>query len=202
MQQYVNHHISRWLNSNESYTILDAGMGYGSTGFMLRLNYPKKKMTIYGYDVFEEGMEYARKLGVAYDGIKKLNLGKEGLPHRDKSADIGISVGVLAHLTKDGGYHLLSELKRVCDHCIVTAPTVLFQHESLCNDPKVEPLRHKSAWSYRDFKRRGFNVRGLMLRWSHDKQTVLDSILSPWSFVMSAIHPGLTYFSGTLIAWV
>src|SRR3990172_9127633 len=104
-------------------------MGWGKVGYKLRGGYPEHKLKIYGYDVYEPAMNFAAELGSAYFEIKELDLGKANFPHSDKGADIGISLGVLAHLTKDEGFHLLKELDRVCKHFIVTAPTVLFQHK-------------------------------------------------------------------------
>ncbi|MFB3042817.1 MAG: hypothetical protein ACE1ZC_00885 [Nitrososphaerales archaeon] len=49
-------------------------------------------------------------------------------------------------MVKQGGYHILGELKRTCKHVLVTAPTTLDQHMNVLNDPHIEPLRHKSKW--------------------------------------------------------
>lgn|GEM_PF-1989665 len=202
VENIVDHHIANWLGDpNKQQVIIDAGMGWGKVGYKLRGGYPEHKLKIYGYDVYEPAMKFAAELGNAYSEIRALDLGKVDFPHSDKVADVGISLGVLAHLTKEEGFHLLKELDRVCKHFIVTAPTVLFQHRSHGNDPNIEPLRHKSFWSAQDFMQSHMHVRGWGIRDRTEKSTFLDTFFSPWTYALSAIHPRLSWFSGGLVAW-
>lgn len=61
----MNHHLRRWLYSGEEvYKVIDAGMGFGKIGFMLQLEFADVRMDIYGYDVFEKGVTYSKKLGI------------------------------------------------------------------------------------------------------------------------------------------
>jgi SAM-dependent methyltransferase len=194
-EAYINHHLRGWLNSGKDvYTVIDAGMGFGKVGFMLRLNFPNIAMNIYGYDIFEKGITFSKNLGTAYHKVEILNIESSPIPHEDQSVDIGLCVGVLGHLVKKGGRHLLRELKRTCKRVIVTAPTTLYQHTNILNDPHIEPLRHKSKWSVGDLKDEGFEVRGFELRGRTNKVTYLDYVLSPWVFRFPS-------FSGGLVAW-
>ena len=202
VENIVDRHIAKWLkDESKQYNIIDAGMGWGKVGFKLRGAYPEHNLRIYGYDVYEPAMNFASELGSAYFEIKKLDLGKGRFPHSDKEVDIGISLGVLAHLTKEEGFHLIEELNRVCKNFVVTAPTVFFQHKSHGNDPDLEPLRHKSWWSPQDFLRFHMHVRGWGIRGRTEKSTFLDTFFSPWTYALSAIHPRLSWFSGGLVAW-
>ncbi|MBI2126637.1 MAG: class I SAM-dependent methyltransferase [Thaumarchaeota archaeon] len=193
-QQYVKHHISGWLDGVSHARIIDAGMGYGKWGYVLRLDYPQIDMEIIGLDIYEQAMEFARRLGNAYTKIIKMDLEKDKIGFTDKWANIGLCMGVLAHLTKAGGYHLLGELVRVCDKVVVTAPTTFFQHTSQLNDPYVEPLKHKSAWSEKDFKQLGFKVRGFGWRGRTEKHTYFDSCTEAWTFKFPSL-------AGGLVAW-
>ncbi len=146
-EAYINHHLRRWLYSGEEvYKVIDAGMGFGKIGFMLQLEFPDVRMAIYSYDVFEKGVTYSKNLGSAYHEVEILDIESSAIPHEDQSVDIGLCIGVLEHLVKQGGYHILRELKRTCKHVLVTAPTALYQHMYVLNDPHIEPLRHKSKW--------------------------------------------------------
>ncbi len=174
--------------------VLDAGMGYGRWGYILRLSYPEIGMEIAGIDVYQPAMQFAQKLGNAYARIiiSDLESGEVDLP--DKWAHIGLSIGVLAHLTKDGGFRLLKELTRVCEKVVVTAPTTFFQHTSQLNDPHIGPLKHKSAWSHKDFRKLGFNVRGFGWRGRTEKHTYFDSCTEAWTF-------RIPWLAGSLVAW-
>ena len=194
-EAYINHHLRRWFYSGkELYSVIDAGMGFGKIGFMLRINFPDVRMSIYGYDVFEKGITFSKNLGRAYHKVAILDIESSAFPHKDQVVDIGLCIGVLGHLEKEGGYHLIRELKRTCKNVIVTAPTTFYQHTNPLNDPHIEPLRHKSKWSVADLKRQGFEVRGFELRWRSNKVTYLDYVLSPWVFRFPSL-------SGGLVAW-
>jgi|TARA_B100001750_G_C15512228_1_gene604461 2-polyprenyl-3-methyl-5-hydroxy-6-metoxy-1,4-benzoquinol methylase len=199
--RYVNHHVNSWIDNLESCKIVDAGMGFGRLGFAIKLDHPHKAIEIYGYDSYQPALDYAKSLGYAYETMNKLDIGKSKLPHNDKSIDIGIASGVLAHLEKNEGNHLLSELERISKHHIVTAPTTLHSHKkSLCNDPDIEPLRHKSSWIYKDFVTRGYNVRGFGIK-GREKQTTFDSIITPYIFSLSAVNQRFCALAGTIVAW-
>lgn len=193
-QQYVKHHLARWISGRKSVRILDAGMGYGRWGYNLRLDHPDVEMEIVGVDVYEPAMEFSRKLGNAYTKTVKFDLEEGIFDLPNKWANIGLSIGVLAHLSKDGGRHLLKELARVCEKIIVTAPTTFFQHTSQLNDPHIEPLRHKSSWSPKDFEDLGLQVRGFGWKGRTEKHTYFDSVTEAWTFRL----PGL---AGGLVAW-
>ena len=199
--RYVNHHLSEWIGKLESCTIVDAGMGFGRLGFALKLDHPQKDLEIFGYDCYQPALDYAKSLGNAYTKIENLDIGKERLPHDDKSVDIAIASGVLAHLHKEEGRHLMDELDRISKHHIVTAPTTLHSHKkSLCNDPDIEPLAHKSLWTKNDFMEKKYIMRGFGLK-GRESQTIFDSIIFPYIFILSAINPRFCSLAGTIVAW-
>tara|TARA_Y100000590_G_scaffold444418_1_gene575135 strand:+ start:5908 stop:6522 length:615 start_codon:yes stop_codon:yes gene_type:complete len=199
--RYVNHHLSEWIGKLESCTIVDAGMGFGRLGFAIKLDYPQKDLEIFGYDCYQPALDYAKSLGNAYTKIENLDIGKEKLPHDDKSVDIAIASGVLAHLHKEEGRHLMDELDRISKHHIVTAPTTLHSHKkSLCNDPDIEPLAHKSLWTKNDFMEKKYMMRGFGLK-GRESQTIFDSIIFPYIFILSAINPRFCSLAGTIVAW-
>lgn len=193
LERYISHHLNIWIDQGAR-KIFDAGCGYGTWGYKLMTEHPHENLHIEGADLYMEGMAYAQELGKAYKGIHRTDLSRDSLPFSYQEFDIALCQGVLAHLEKAQGHDLIYELRRVSKHMIFSAPTSLFQHTNLLNNPHIEPLQHKSSWSPKDFWRHGMKVRGFDIRGRHEKITYLDAFFSPWTF-------RLPWLAGALVAF-
>ncbi|MBI4257873.1 MAG: hypothetical protein HY619_02865 [Thaumarchaeota archaeon] len=174
--------------------MIDAGMGYGEWGYAIRCKFPDVNFDIRGFESYDPAIKFAKNLGSAYSRILEIDLATEQLPLPDKWADFALCLGVLAHLTKDGGLHLIKELERTSRHILITAPTSLYQHEGACNSAHIESLRHKSSWSVGDFTRLGFEIRGFGLRGRSHTTTYFDYVLSPFVY-------RIPWLAGGILAW-
>jgi len=211
---YILHHLHKWMDSQKDreFNILDVGSGHGRWGYFIKLEFPEVRLCdevddhlkavgvtthITGIDVLDSLMAYARNLGVAYDRLMKVDLENQRFPFQDKEFDIGVSIGVLAHLSKSGGLRTINEMLRTCDHVLVNAPSFHFthQHGDLLNDPLEGggALSHKSTWNPGEFRALGLQVRGFSMK-GRLTRTYIDSLLYWFPF-------RLPQLAGGLIAW-
>lgn len=137
--------------------VLDVGCGRGLNGSIIRATRDWSGSTIIGMDINKGCLDFCREFNI-YDRLIQANLPK--LPFKDKSIDFLICTEVIEHLTKKDGKYLLKEIDRVCkQRAIVSTPNLFF--DTLPDNDEDE---HKSVWSSKDFKEKGFDVYGLGIR--------------------------------------
>ena len=136
-------------------TMLDLGCGEGVIGY-LSLLLKEKMEKIVGVDIDIPSLRfcYEHKL---YDRLVSHNVNKS-LPFKDKEFDVVVSCELLEHLEKDKSMALLDEMERVGKWVVISTPTYFFQ-----NAPELiknEPMRHRCLWRPREFRQRGYTIRG------------------------------------------
>jgi len=224
LERYFQHHMRAWIDRlDNNISILDVGCGTGHIGYWLATEYPlvtancqhldydsrhkKKNINLIGLDSYKPAIDYLLELGTAYTSIIEIDItqGLKGVP----KVDIAIAYGVLAHLEKDKALALVENMLVIADNIIITAPTQMVQHENLSNSPHVEQLQHKSFFRCKDFENLGLETRLLNYRENPNKMTTLNTFVSPWVFLLSAVHARLpfrsihklNYFGDAILAW-
>jgi hypothetical protein len=150
-----------WLNPS---SILDVGCGYGSWGLLLRQHLEAPWELINGRPLWHrriEGIEawsdYRNALwSYAYDRVVVAEAATYLETVRDDSFGLALCLEVLEHLTPAAGTDLVSELRRVATHVVLTTPDRPMTQGELCRNPFEE---HKSWWSWRALHREGAMAR-------------------------------------------
>ena len=85
------------------------------------------------------------------------------LPFRDKAFDAVISIEVIEHLSEKQGHRHVAEIERASKRLVViTTPSHFFPQDQVKGPPQTrELMKHKSYWSAKYFRRRGYAVQGL-----------------------------------------
>jgi ubiquinone/menaquinone biosynthesis C-methylase UbiE len=134
--------------------ILDVGCGTGTFGIVLTAVRRTKKPFLVGCDIYEP---YLRMLPPnIYDGVVQASA--THLPFRDRSFNNVVSIAVIEHLEKENGVRMLEEMERVAKKLIVIMTAKGFIPKTADDNPFQT---HRSGWSSKDFKYRGYKVRFL-----------------------------------------
>ena len=192
--RFVNGLIDKHIQNNTK--ILDAGCGLAINGISTRLRNYEKNPYLVGCDVHKPFLDIAKHHKI-YDEIRTEDISKM-LFHKEKWFDLALAIGVLTHMEKSEGEFLISQLERISKHIILTAPTTLIQKNSLQNDISIKSLKHKSTWSYKDFK--GYNIRGFHRKGSSGG-SLLDTWLYPPLYTLTAINKQFTNLTQYLVVW-
>jgi hypothetical protein len=86
-----------------------------------------------------------------------LDLEEENLPFEDNSFDVVLMIDFIEHLTKDRGFEIIEEAKRVAtDKVVIFTPLFWVTNEENTNDPELWCYGnkfniHKSLWELEDF---------------------------------------------------
>jgi len=232
VERYFQHHMRLWIDElKDNMSILDVGCGTGKIGYWLAVEYPlitancldkdydnrhrKKNIQVTGIDSYRPALKYIKELGNGYTFLEEIDLRNtielsRTLKYTQKGKfDIALAYGVLAHLEKKQSIDLIYKMLTIADHVIVTAPSVLVQHENIDNSKDVEQLRHKSSYVCKDLENCGLNTRMLAYNESSYKMTFLNTFISPYTFILSAIHARkpftklhlLNHFGDGMIGW-
>ena len=145
------------VNNVQGSRFLDVGCGYGKWGYLLKkhANLPGKLPYVVGIDIFEPHVCSLSKEGI-YDEVITGNA--TSLPFADKSFDSVIACEIIEHLSREDGYLLIRELKRVAKYCVVVS-TPSFQcirggNNTLDGFNPYEA--HRYIYSYQGFRSLGF----------------------------------------------
>lgn len=172
-------------------TVLDLGCGRGLTGCLMHGSRDLKGTKLIGLEINQKYINECKKHGI-YDKIIKHRL--PGIPLDGKSVDLIFCIEVIEHLTKEDGILLLEEIDRVSrGRVIITTPNMFFH--TLEGSKEDE---HKSLWSIKDFKKRGYKVYGMGVKipllWG-DKYIKIKQALyyffTPISYLFPQISGGL-----------
>ncbi|RSN74938.1 class I SAM-dependent methyltransferase [Candidatus Methanodesulfokora washburnensis] len=139
--------------------VLDVGCGKGGLGAIVK-TVPEKDLnpSIIGLDL-ELGMLKRAKL--LYDDVVLASA--DYLPFRDKAFDAVFSIEVIEHLNERQGHKHVIEIEHVSKGLVViTTPSHFFPQDKIQGSSRTrELMRHKSYWSAKYFKKRGYVVQGL-----------------------------------------
>jgi hypothetical protein len=112
-----------------------------------------------GVDIFQDYIDFCKKYNI-YDELHRLDLRRTPLPFQDNEFTVATCVETIEHLPKNHGEKLLEELHRIAETIIVSTPSVYFRQPK--SHVKNNPFQaHISKWTVEDFKKRGYNVKGV-----------------------------------------
>ena len=153
----VERFIASRLPNLSGKRILDVGCGRGAIGFLLRQHQGGDAAHIVGVDVHPPYLEFCRRFNL-YDELilgtaQAVDLGR---------FDIVLACEVLAHIDRPTGDDLLDRLERLTvDRIIVTSPNGPDLRGPIDGIPGEARV---SVWRAGDFRRRGYEVRGIGCR--------------------------------------
>ncbi|MCK4884918.1 class I SAM-dependent methyltransferase [Candidatus Bathyarchaeota archaeon] len=138
-------------------SLIDVGCGRGIVGAMTRIYRNPKRLV--GVDIFQDYIDFCKKFSI-YDKLYRLDLRQIPLPFQNNEFTVATCIETIEHLPKNRGEKLLEELHRIADTIIVSTPSSFFKQ------PKSRVGRnsfqaHVSKWTVGDFKKRGYNVKGV-----------------------------------------
>jgi ubiquinone/menaquinone biosynthesis C-methylase UbiE len=138
-------------------SLIDVGCGRGIVGAMTRIYRTPKRLV--GVDIFQDYIDFCKKYNI-YDELHRLDLRRTPLPFQDNEFTVATCVETIEHLPKNHGEKLLEELHRIAETIIVSTPSVYFRQPK--SHVKNNPFQaHISKWTVEDFKKRGYNVKGV-----------------------------------------
>jgi 2-polyprenyl-3-methyl-5-hydroxy-6-metoxy-1,4-benzoquinol methylase len=138
-------------------SLIDVGCGRGIVGAMTRIYRTPKRLV--GVDIFQDYIDFCKKYSI-YDELHRLDLRQTPLPFQDNEFTVATCIETIEHLPKNRGEKLLEELHRIADTIIVSTPSVYFKQPK--SHVKRNPFQaHISKWTVEDFKKRGYNVKGV-----------------------------------------
>jgi ubiquinone/menaquinone biosynthesis C-methylase UbiE len=138
-------------------SLIDVGCGRGIVGALTRIYRTPKRLV--GIDIFQDYIDFCKKFCV-YDELHRLDLRSIPLPFSDREFSVATCIETIEHLPKRHGEKLLNELHRIADLVIVSTPSAFFTQPKshVKNNPFQE---HVSKWNVEDFRKRGYNVKGV-----------------------------------------
>jgi ubiquinone/menaquinone biosynthesis C-methylase UbiE len=179
--EYHNFVLSE-IGKKRKMTVLDVGAGFGIWGYLIHTL--RKPSLLVGLDIDKNYLSVLKKHKI-YDCVVLASA--SALPVTEKIFDYVLAVEVIEHLPKLDGESMISELERVClQKVILTTPNgYLSQHSNTIPQSEI----HRSSWSAREFRKKGYKVRGMGLkgssRWRSEKGLALYGALNHFSTLIS-----------------
>jgi len=169
--------------------VLDLGCGRGIWGYLMRSERMGDNAYLIGIDLYKPYLQFCKKYQV-YDNILIADV--RFLPFKDKSVDVVLAIEIIEHLEKDEGYKFIDNIERICKEKIIISTPNGWREQNAINEPQSQ--RHKSSWTVKYFKKRGYKIRGFGLK-IHPKNLMLWGgvryFFTPISFVFPRISEGL-----------
>jgi 2-polyprenyl-3-methyl-5-hydroxy-6-metoxy-1,4-benzoquinol methylase len=138
-------------------SLIDVGCGRGIVGAMTRIYRTPKRLV--GVDIFQDYINFCKKYSI-YDELHCLDLRKTPLPFQNREFSVATCIETIEHLPKRQGEQLLEELHRIADTVIVSTPASFFRQPT--SHVGRNPFQaHVSKWTVEDFKKRGYDVKGV-----------------------------------------
>lgn len=132
-------------------TILDMGCGNGEFMSVISKN---RKYNISGVEIFPDYIKHAKKLNI-YNKIYKSDLSKFKPRNR---YDVIFLSHVIEHLTKSEADKLLNKIEKYTgERIVVITPNGKYEQKEYDGNAHQ---KHKSEWTPKDFKIRGYKVLG------------------------------------------
>ncbi|MBT8171915.1 class I SAM-dependent methyltransferase [Candidatus Bathyarchaeota archaeon] len=138
-------------------SLIDVGCGRGIVGALTRIYRSPKRLV--GVDIFQEYIDFCEKYTI-YDELHHLDLRQRPIPFGDNEFSVATCIETIEHLPKRDGELLLEELHRIAKMVIVSTPSSYFKQPK--NHINHNPYQtHVSKWTVKDFKDRGYIVKGV-----------------------------------------
>lgn len=141
-------YLEKELQEND--TVLDLGCGKNSPLRHCRVSYSV------GIDLFEPYLKESKKKRIHNDYVLA---DVRNLPFAHKSFDVVACIDILEHLTKKEGYKLIKNVEQIAKKKIIILTPNGFLPQAQY-DKNVLQI-HKSGWTIDEFKRLGFDVKGI-----------------------------------------
>ena len=138
-------------------SLIDIGCGRGIIGALTRIYRTPKRLV--GVDIFQEYLDFCEKYRI-YDELFQLDLRQTPLPFNNGEFNVATCIETIEHLSKKQGEFLLEELNRIAKIVIVSTPSFYFKQPKSHTQHNPHQT-HLSKWSVKDFKQRGYNVKGV-----------------------------------------
>jgi len=139
--------------------VLDVGCGKGGLGAIIK-TIPEKDLnpSLIGVDL---ELNMLKKAKFFYDDVVLASA--DCLPFRDRAFDAVFSIEVIEHLNERQGHKHVAEIECVSKGLVaITTPSHLFPQDKVEGSSWTrELMKHKSYWSAKYFKKRGYVVQGL-----------------------------------------
>ena len=163
-------------------TILDVGAGFGIWGYLMRTL--RRPSLLVGLDIDTNYLSALKKHKI-YDCL--IQASASALPIRNRIFDYVLAAEIIEHLPKLDGEKMILELERVCLQKIILTTPNGYLRQHLDNIPRSEI--HRSSWSAKEFRKRGYKVRGIGLKgsskWRSEKGLTLYGALNHFSILIS-----------------
>ena len=131
-----------------------------------------------GIEIYEPYIDFVKERKI-FDEVIRWDLTKLPLPIGNKEFDVAFCVEAIEHVDKTAASALISEMERVAGLVILTTPNVWNENQDSALDGNTDQL-HRSIWSPGDFRRRGYEVRGIGdFKWG---PTALKFALGPLTY--------------------
>lgn len=154
-------------------SVLDVGCGASSP-----LAYVKANKVTEGIDGYPASIAHSKKNKI-HDSYKTGDIRRLGYLYAPKSYDAVIALDVVEHLTRKGGFQLISDMEAIArKKVVVMTPNGFYRQEDIDGN-KLQV--HQSGWRVTDFERlhfKAFGIRGL--KWLRHEHATLR--LKPWFF--------------------
>lgn len=154
------HEIERYITKYTKGTsyIVDISTGLGKNGYIMRVF--SKPDYLVGLDLFLPYLKVVQRHKI-YDDVILCDV--SNLPLKDGSFDIAVATEIIEHLSESKGLQLLEETHRIAKRrIIVTTPNKPPLRKGVLSQEGFNQYEaHRSSWTVKDFKSRGFQVFGL-----------------------------------------
>jgi SAM-dependent methyltransferase len=162
--------------------VLDCGCGRGRWGSFVRTDVNQDSYIV-GVDIFPPNLFFCKTYG-AYDDLVLADAGS--LPFNNESFNMILACEIIEHLSKEDGWVLVKDLERISSgRIIISTPNFDLSQGALCGN--IHEI-HKTRWSVGDFRKSGFKVKGIGVKFS------LKRFLSPLDTVLRfLLFPGWTF---------
>ncbi|RLF37411.1 MAG: SAM-dependent methyltransferase [Thermoplasmata archaeon] len=132
-------------------SILDVGCGENSP-----LRWIKNKPYCVGVDAHKDAIKKSKKKKI-HNKYIQLDLLK--LDFASKSFDCVVALDVLEHFEKEDGYRFLRKIEKIAKKKVIVFTPNGFLKQGIINKNPYQV--HKSGWSVKEMKKRGYKVYGI-----------------------------------------
>ena len=170
-------------------SVLDVGCGDSSP-----LGRLKKKFRSVGIDVFEPSIRKSKKNKI-HDEYTVGDILKLGTFFKPKSFDAVIALDVIEHFNKRDALKLIDSMERIARKKVLIGTPNGFAKQSAYDGNRYQ--EHKSGWNVSDFKKMGYEIRGMRgFRFIRGGEGGANIQYKPWILwgVISALSQPIVFY--------